>query len=126
MITGCEITFPVGAIERPVLMECIRAARTIWSQLVVEDANTGRLVSDNIAGVGEVFVYENLAVREAWNDDGPLEANLYSMIHVIAGNDRTTIIADNPSHPDLERILDTIAERFNATFRDRALCEQRW
>ena len=68
-----------------------------WSDLVVQDAESESAVGaqdPSIAAMREFFVYRSRAAFEAWNRDGASEGNRRTMIHLILGDDSTTVVGD--------------------------------
>jgi hypothetical protein len=84
-IGGADIVVPGRATERQAedLLTCLRAH---WPEAVVEHGEEEQ--------VRELFVYENAAAQAAWEKEGGEEWNMATLIHVLYGQDSTTIVVD--------------------------------
>lgn len=84
-----------------------------WADLVVEDGEGDSAVNaqePSIAAMREFFVYRSRAAFESWSRDGASDENRssHTMIHVILGEDSTTLVAD-PGDTLAVRLAEDIA-----------------
>jgi hypothetical protein len=101
---------PASRGEAEFVVSCLCAA---WSDLVVQDADSDAAVGahdPSVAAMREFFVYRSRADFESWNRDGASDDNLRTMIHVILGEDSTTVVADPGDELGL-RLAEDITKR---------------
>lgn len=97
MRIGGEDTVIDGPLAEGEAMFIVASLSETWSDLVVQDAESDSAVSardTSIAAMREFFVYRSRADFESWNRDGASEDNRCTMIHVVLGDDSTTVVAD--------------------------------
>ena len=110
MIGGYDINFESEMEPQDVLREAWLLTSSFWKNAVVEDANSGALLSLSASGVGfagrsEIFIYKDIAARNAWLKQGAENANLNSMIHVLAGSGGATLVVHNPNDPIAKKLI---------------------
>ncbi len=84
-----------------------------WSDRVVQGGDSDVAVGaqdPSIAVMREFFVYRSRADFESWNRDGASDGNRRTMIHVILGDDSTTVVGD-PGDALAVRLAEDIAKR---------------
>ena len=111
MIGGHDISFRT-ATPAPITEGAIRLVLAFWHEAVVENAETGELLSLGSVGVRklphEVLIYKNADARESWAANGAIPENANLMVHIIRGADSMTIMVDEPSAAEMAAILDAI------------------
>jgi len=88
-----------GASVHGELAFVVERLRTVWPDLVVQDAERAVAVSPDapeVAAMREIFAYESRNAFETWRDAGATQQNADSMIHVILGHDSATFVTAEP------------------------------
>jgi hypothetical protein len=87
-------------------------ALVFWQEAVVEDAETGEILTRDMASLKElppeVLIYKSPQARESWAVNGAILENKNLMIHVIRGVDSMTVVVDEPGTPEMAALLDAI------------------
>ena len=113
MIGGHDISFPTDSSAQ-ITEGAIRIVLVFWPDAVVENAETGELLSRGLVGIRklpcEVLVYKNADARDSWAVNGAIPENANSMIHVICGVDSITIVVDDPSAAEMPAVLSAIRD----------------
>lgn len=98
MIGGIDIAIPTQAGDLS-LVVAVRAILQYWPNAVFENGVTGeryaRLADVPFGRIGEIFVYRDSAVADAWEDAGAVPELYDTMVHVIADDDRITLVVDS-------------------------------
>jgi hypothetical protein len=109
MISGHDIVIPCQSESGFVFDRILHLARHVWKEAVIEDAETGDLLNpeyeDAFVGVNGVMIYKDEASRKSWNENGSVEENRNTMIHVIAGWDKITLVVDDEKDSATEIIV---------------------
>ncbi len=111
MMGGVDIGIPTWAGDSA-LLASFRAIRLFWRNAVVENGATGT----RFAGYGgipfeeleEVFVYQDRAAADLWDAEGAVPAALNKMIHLIADEQLTTVVVDEPDDPTMKQMVASI------------------
>ncbi len=92
MIGGADIVVPGRATERQAedALQCLRAH---WPEAQVADH---RYAPEASRVWREVFIHENEAALEAWENEGGTEQNMGTLIHILFGETSTTFVVDRP------------------------------
>jgi hypothetical protein len=113
MIGGHDISFATRAAAEN-LEGAIRLAVVLWSEAVVENAETGEVLDRVFMGPRalprEVLVYKNVAARDSWARDGAVSENANLMVHIIRGPESLTVVVDDPGEPSMRGLLDAIRD----------------
>ena len=98
MIGGIDIAIPTQAGDLS-LVAAVRAIMQYWPKAVFEDGVTGeryaRLTEVPFGRIGEIFIYRDSAVADAWEAEGAVPELYDTMVHVIADHDRITLVVDS-------------------------------
>src|SRR5882724_1117698 len=102
MIGGYDIVFDSQAEPEDVLKKVWLLISSLWPDAVVEDGNTGELLSvtfplDIFADRDEILIYQDANALDDWTKEGGEPANLGKMIHVLATKGEATLVVDDPS-----------------------------
>jgi hypothetical protein len=113
MIGGHDISFPTETSSQTT-EGAIRLARTFWQEAVVEDAESGEILTRDMASLRElpheVLIYKSADARESWAVNGAIPENANLMIHVIRGVDSMTVVVDEPGTPEMAALLAAIRD----------------
>ena len=105
MIGGIDIAIPTQAGDLS-LVAAVRAIQQYWPNAVFENGVTGerygRLAEVPFGRIDEVFVYRDSAVADAWEAEGAVPELYDTMVHVIADDDRVTLVVDSTEGPMAE------------------------
>jgi len=110
MIGGMDIRIKSRAESEDALREAFLLISRIWPHAVVEDADTGKVLSvlfpiEAFAGLTGIMVYRDAAARESWGRIGADPSNSNTMIHVIANEDSVTLVLDDPDDADMRKVV---------------------
>lgn len=98
MIGGRDLVL-TGAPADGEIAFVVERLRTVWPELVVQDANRVVAVppdAPDVAAMREIFAYRSRTDFEAWRGAGATPENADSMIHVIIGQDSATFVTAEP------------------------------
>ena len=117
MISGRDIVIPCSTEPGFTFGRIFHLARHAWKKAVVEDADTGELLNpeneDAFVGVNAVMIYKDESSRESWNENGSVDQNRNTMIHVIAGWDKITFVVDDKIDAATEDIVAAAQSAFS-------------
>ena len=98
MIGGIDIAIPTQAGDSS-LVAAVRAILQYWPNAVFENGVTGerygRLAEVPFGLIEEIFVYRDSAIADAWEAEGTVPDLYDTMVHVIADDDRVTLVVDS-------------------------------
>lgn len=110
MIGGTDITIPTPG-GCAALDCCLRVIYSEWPSAVFEDAESEER-AERFEQVPEhwdqIFVYRDPAAARSWEALGADPSNANSMIHLLLGHDRVTVVVDDPADPTMRRLLDSL------------------
>lgn len=111
MISGADIIIDSPAMESGEALEhIVRGIREHWLDAVVQDAESGAQYRSfpeiPFNNLREIFVYRSLTDLESWDRLGSEPGNASSMIHILASNEKLTIVVDDVEDPLMRRFLD--------------------
>jgi hypothetical protein len=113
MIGGHDVAFPASSPAQA-MEGVVRLVCAAWPGAVVENAETGELLSGQLLGVrespSEVLVYRNDAARNSWAADGATADNVNSMVHIIRGEQSITLVIDDPAKAEMSAMLLGVGE----------------
>ena len=97
MIGGIDIQLPTRC-GPPSVEVAVRAIRQRWPRAVFENGLTGdhyeHFRQIPFGEITEIFVYRDRASADVWDAEGAIPSVHNTMIHVIADDDRITVVVD--------------------------------
>jgi hypothetical protein len=108
MIGGTDIIIPTRAGD-VALDHCLRVIRRYWPQAVFEDAVTGNRVELlPIGHLKEVFVHQNGAATQEWDEKGADPSLGNTMIHLLLAEGSVTVVMDDPEDEAIRPLLESL------------------
>lgn len=90
----------------------LKLLRDDWPEMIVEDADTGEIIEMTIPHLNlvprEFFVYQNLEMKDLWDEEGACVSNKNTMVHVLLQDDSITIVVDDTSTKMNQNMLGAI------------------
>lgn len=90
------------------LVAAVRAILQYWPRAVFENGTTGerydRLANVPFGRLQELFVYRDVAIADAWDADGAIPELYDTMVHLLADDDRITLVVDSTDGPIAELV----------------------
>lgn len=115
MIGGIDIAIPTQAGDLS-LLAAVRAILQYWPKAVFETGITGeryaRLSDVPFGRIDEIFVYRDSAVADAWEAEGAVPDLYDTMVHVIADDDRITLVVDS-TEGLMAQLIETVRSGLN-------------
>jgi hypothetical protein len=113
MIGRHDILF-VSEAASEIMEGAIRLVCASWRDVIIEDAESGDLVSLQSLGVAELpaelLIYKNSDARVSWSTNGAIPENANTMIHVLRGDGSMTVVVDDPNAAEMSKLLGAIRD----------------
>ena len=113
MIGRHDITFRSETASQA-MEGAIRLVRASWREAIVENAETGELLSRDSVGVeelpAELLIYKNASARGSWRANGAIPENANLMVHILRGNESMTIVVDDPNTAEMAIMVAAIRD----------------
>lgn len=107
MIGGIDIAISARNSDSG-LVAAVRAILQYWPRAVFENGTTGErynhLASIPFGRVQEIFVYRDAAIADAWDAEGAIHELYDTMVHLLADDDRITLVVDSTEGPIAELV----------------------
>lgn len=120
MIGGTDIVISTpgkpGSAALDLIVRCILRR---WPDAVVQNGMDGKRYSFYGAvpfgAVSELLVYRDGRSFDSWLKLGADATNVNAMVHLIADDDRLTLVVDDQNDPTMKSILDEAREALSST-----------
>jgi hypothetical protein len=107
MIGGCDVIIRTP-LPSAVVEEVLKHIQIVWRDLIVEDAETGRIIPLGLAMdiPQEFFVYQTSKAKAIWDEKGACSENKNSMLHLLVGLEELTLVLDDLADRSINQIVE--------------------